>query len=154
MWKPAASLLALALVGGPVTVALAEDEAQVPTSPSTEERNRLALELETERLAVRGEESRHTDRPRRAARSERRERRGVDVPPALEAIAACESGGNPRAIGGGGTYGGKYQFSRETWASVGGEGDPADAPEAEQDRRAAILYARSGASSWPVCGGG
>jgi hypothetical protein len=74
------------------------------------------------------------------------------VPPHLEAIAQCESGGNPRAIGGGGAYRGKYQFSRETWAAVGGTGDPAAAPEAEQDRRAAILYARSGPGQWPVCG--
>jgi hypothetical protein len=72
--------------------------------------------------------------------------------PALEAIAACESGGNPSAIGGGGAYRGKYQFDYGTWASVGGSGDPAAAPEAEQDRRAAMLLARSGSNPWPVCG--
>jgi len=70
----------------------------------------------------------------------------------LQAIAACESGGNPRAIGGGGAFRGKYQFDYGTWASVGGTGDPAAAPEAEQDRRAALLLARSGTSPWPVCG--
>jgi hypothetical protein len=70
-----------------------------------------------------------------------------------EAIAACESGGNPTAIGGGGLYRGKYQFSYETWHSGGGSGDPAVAPEAEQDRRAALLLARDGAGHWPVCGG-
>lgn len=70
----------------------------------------------------------------------------------LSAIAQCESGGNPGAIGGGGRYRGKYQFDYGTWASVGGSGDPAAAPEAEQDRRAAILYARSGSTPWPVCG--
>lgn len=75
------------------------------------------------------------------------------VPPHLEAIAACESGGNPSAVGGGGAYRGKYQFSPATWQAVGGSGDPAAAPEAEQDRRAAILYAQSGASQWPSCGG-
>ena len=37
-------------------------------------------------------------------------------------------------------------------ASVGGSGDPAAAPEPEQDRRAAVLLARSGRSQWPVCG--
>jgi transglycosylase-like protein len=72
--------------------------------------------------------------------------------PALEAIAACESGGNPGAIGGGGAFRGKYQFDYGTWASVGGSGDPAAAPEAEQDKRAAMLLARSGSSPWPVCG--
>jgi len=71
----------------------------------------------------------------------------------LESIAQCESGGNPQAIGGGGQYRGKYQFTRESWAAVGGSGDPAAAPEAEQDRRAAMLYAQSGGSSWPACGG-
>ena len=76
----------------------------------------------------------------------------VRGPPQLQAIAQCESGGDPRAIGGGGAYRGKYQFSYSTWAGVGGTGDPAAAPEAEQDRRAAALYARSGAGQWPVCG--
>lgn len=70
----------------------------------------------------------------------------------LSAIAACESGGNPGAVGGGGTYRGKYQFDQQTWNSVGGSGDPASAPEAEQDKRAAMLYAQRGASAWPVCG--
>jgi Transglycosylase-like domain len=78
---------------------------------------------------------------------------GSAVSPQLEAIAACESGGDPTAIGGGGLYRGKYQFTYETWASVGGTGDPAAAPEAEQDARAAALLARDGAGHWPVCGG-
>jgi hypothetical protein len=76
----------------------------------------------------------------------------VAVPPHLEAIAQCESGGDPTAIGGGGLYRGKYQFSVATWQAVGGAGDPAAAPEAEQDKRAAILYERSGPGQWPVCG--
>ena len=75
------------------------------------------------------------------------------LPPELERIAACESGGDPAAIGGGGLYRGKYQFSLDTWWAMGGRGDPAAAPEAEQDRRALALYERSGASSWPSCGG-
>lgn len=74
------------------------------------------------------------------------------TPGHLQAIAACESGGNPRAVGGGGAYRGKYQFDYGTWASVGGTGDPAAAPEAEQDRRAAMLYARRGSAPWPTCG--
>ncbi|MEW6581939.1 MAG: transglycosylase family protein [Actinomycetota bacterium] len=72
---------------------------------------------------------------------------------ALQAIAQCESGGNPRALSPGGTYRGKYQFHPDTWRSLGGQGaDPAAASEAEQDRVAALLYARAGASPWPVCG--
>jgi transglycosylase-like protein len=70
----------------------------------------------------------------------------------LEAIAACESGGDPAIVSSDGLYRGKYQFSVDTWASVGGHGDPAAAPEAEQDYRAALLYSRSGSSPWPVCG--
>jgi soluble lytic murein transglycosylase-like protein len=70
----------------------------------------------------------------------------------LNAIAACESGGNPRAVSAGGTYRGKYQFDYGTWESVGGHGDPAAASEAEQDYRAALLYSRAGSSPWPVCG--
>jgi hypothetical protein len=70
----------------------------------------------------------------------------------LSAIASCESGGDPTAVSADGAYHGKYQFDYGTWASVGGSGDPAAAPEAEQDYRAALLYARGGSSPWPICG--
>jgi hypothetical protein len=70
----------------------------------------------------------------------------------LESIASCESGGNPTAVSSDGTYRGKYQFDYGTWESMGGSGDPAAAPEAEQDYRAALLYATSGSSPWPICG--
>ena len=70
----------------------------------------------------------------------------------LDAIAACESGGDPTAVSADGSYRGKYQFDYGTWASVGGSGDPAAAPEAEQDYRAALLYTQSGSSPWPICG--
>jgi hypothetical protein len=76
----------------------------------------------------------------------------VSVPPQMASIAQCESHGNPRSIGGGGLYRGKYQMTTSIWASVGGKGDPAAASEAEQDRRAALLYQRSGPGQWPVCG--
>ena len=88
-----------------------------------------------------------------AARTDRREAgfRAVAVPAVLQSIAACESGGNPATNTGNGFYG-KYQFTLETWASVGGTGNPAAASEAEQDMRAARLYARAGSAPWPVCG--
>jgi Transglycosylase-like domain len=70
----------------------------------------------------------------------------------LESIAACESGGDPTAVSSDGSYRGKYQFDSGTWESVGGSGDPAAAPEDEQDYRAALLYSQSGSSPWPVCG--
>jgi peptidoglycan hydrolase-like protein with peptidoglycan-binding domain len=72
----------------------------------------------------------------------------------LQRIAQCESGGSPTAVSADGTYRGKYQFDRTTWREMGGSGDPADAPEAEQDRVAAQLLAQRGTAPWPVCGGG
>ena len=71
--------------------------------------------------------------------------------PRLASIAECESGGDPKAISADGQYRGKYQFDRATWRSVGGKGDPAAAPEREQDRRAARLLARDGTKPWPNC---
>jgi hypothetical protein len=76
---------------------------------------------------------------------------GVKLPRVLRRIAECESGGNPTAVSPGGRHRGKYQFSRSTWKNIGGEGDPAEAPEAEQDRRALKLYRRSGTAPWPNC---
>lgn len=86
---------------------------------------------------------------KRITRLERRAGSTASAP--LQAIAACESGGNPSTNTGNGFYG-KYQFTQSTWQSVGGTGNPAAASEAEQDRRAAQLYAQSGSSPWPVCG--
>ena len=68
------------------------------------------------------------------------------------ALARCESGNNPRAVGGGGRYFGLYQFSIGTWHSVGGSGKPTDASPAEQTKRAKLLYQRRGSAPWPVCG--
>jgi hypothetical protein len=137
-------------LAAPVAVA-----AVGPTPPSSiaEPDGRSADAKRAEREAIR-REARHTRRTaiRRARRKAAPEAPKVAVPPHLEAIALCESGGDPRAIGGGGAYRGKYQFSYATWAAVGGSGDPAAAPEAEQDMRAAMLYARSGPGQWPVCG--
>ena len=76
----------------------------------------------------------------------------VAIPSHLAAIAACESGGNPSAVGGGGLYRGAFQMTYSAWASVGGKGDPAAAPMSEQVRRAAALYAQAGPGQWPVCG--
>jgi len=76
----------------------------------------------------------------------------IPIPAVLHRVADCESHGDPKAIGGGGSFRGAFQFMESTWAGVGGNGDPADAPLKEQYRRAAILMARSGSSPWPVCG--
>jgi peptidoglycan hydrolase-like protein with peptidoglycan-binding domain len=76
----------------------------------------------------------------------------VKLPPELQRIAQCESGGNPRAISRSGRYRGKYQFDQATWQSAGGTGDPAAAPESTQDRIALRLYRRRGTAPWPNCG--
>jgi hypothetical protein len=76
----------------------------------------------------------------------------VAVPAILQRIAQCESGGNPHAIDASGTYRGKYQFDYQTWHANGGTGDPASAPESEQDRIAMKLYQSRGTQPWPVCG--
>jgi transglycosylase-like protein len=92
----------------------------------------------------------------KGAKPRRHEQRFAHLPggvslSTLNSIADCESGGDPNAVSSDGTYRGKYQFDFGTWASVGGHGDPVRASEREQDYRAALLYVRSGSSSWPVC---
>jgi soluble lytic murein transglycosylase-like protein len=159
-------LLSLACVAAAVpAVALAAEEGNVPVTGTTADpsenrvdtrhRGKAAL-AEIERRHEKAEERRERARARKRAKQQGgavgAANGGATTPAHLQAIADCESGGNPRAIGGGGAYRGKYQFDRGTWASVGGSGDPAAAPEAEQDKRAAMLYARAGAAPWPVCG--
>jgi hypothetical protein len=107
------------------------------------------------RQKVRARQKREARREVKEAREE--EERFAQLPGGvsigtLEAIAACESGGDPEAVSPDGTYRGKYQFDQGTWESVGGSGDPAAAPEAEQDYRAALLYSEAGSSPWPICG--
>lgn len=97
-------------------------------------------------------------RAERRAELRRRRREAFSSLPAgvsmttLESIGACESGSDPTAVSSDGSYRGKYQFDFGTWEAVGGSGDPAAAPESEQDYRAALLYSQSGSSPWPVCG--
>jgi soluble lytic murein transglycosylase-like protein len=117
-----------------------------------------AAELQIiERPARRLERSIDVHLKREAERAERRQA-AIPTPDSLgvsqatlDAIASCESGGDPTAVNAGGYYG-KYQFDFGTWASVGGSGNPAEAPESEQDYRAALLYSRAGSSPWPICG--
>ena len=172
--KLLASALTVGALSAPVAIAVA-DENDSSANPSQAAVERQVVDLtkldEGHALSVR-RQLRDDRRDEREARAKKRAKlrpgSGPSVPPrpvaraqaggrehrlaALQAIAACESGGNPSAIGGGGAYRGKYQFDQGTWASVGGSGDPAAAPEAEQDKRAAMLYARAGAAPWPVCG--
>ena len=69
-----------------------------------------------------------------------------------EALARCESGGDPTIISRSGRYHGLYQFDRSTWKSVGGSGLASEASPDEQTRRAMTLYEERGAGPWPTCG--
>jgi Transglycosylase-like domain/Putative peptidoglycan binding domain len=86
-----------------------------------------------------------------SSRSLRRTSSDEGLPRILRLIAECESGGDPTEVSAGGRYRGKYQFSMGTWRAMGGEGDPAAAPEWLQDRIALKLYRRAGTSPWPNC---
>jgi septal ring factor EnvC (AmiA/AmiB activator) len=65
-------------------------------------------------------------------------------------IVMCESGGNYSALNPSSGAGGAYQILPSTWELYGGQGEPQNAPKAEQDRIAAEIWADSGGSAW-VC---
>ncbi len=69
-----------------------------------------------------------------------------------DALAACESGGNPTIVSSNGLWFGLYQFTIGTWQGVGGTGLPTEASAEEQTMRAQILYDRAGDGPWPNCG--
>lgn len=66
-------------------------------------------------------------------------------------IVICESGGNYGALNPSSGAGGAYQILPSTWQLYGGQGEPQNAPKAEQDRIAAEIWADSGPGAW-VCG--
>ena len=68
----------------------------------------------------------------------------------LDAIARCESGGNPDAYNPAGYYG-AFQFALATWHGLGMSGDPRDYTYAQQKYVALALYNRSGYAPWPHC---
>ena len=178
--KVLASAMTVGVLSAPVAIAVADtndtNTNDIPAGPtaqvSKEARDTANLKRAAARAELRREEkARKKAEARKRAKKRAKARKqaaaapqqqtaaapqqaggGSTAPGNLQAIAACESGGNPGAVDSSGTYRGKYQFDQQTWASVGGSGDPASAPEAEQDKRAAMLYSRTGASSWPVCG--
>ena len=134
---------------GSPSVGKAEVAQIAPLQPPVQRFHRLVHSIAHD---IRAEE-------RAAARKREREREeefaalpgGVSLS-TLEAIASCESGGDPTAVSSDGTYRGLYQFDFGTWESMGGSGDPAAASVAEQNYRAALLYSTAGSSPWPVCG--
>jgi soluble lytic murein transglycosylase-like protein len=143
-----ATATAAAESDGPAKVGIANAKA-VELAPLQRPIDRFQRVVDTVARQIRAERL-------AAQRKERREAfatlpGGVSLA-TLESIASCESGGDPTAVSSDGSYRGKYQFHPSTWEAVGGSGDPAAAPEDEQDYRAALLYSQSGSSPWPVCG--
>ncbi len=67
-------------------------------------------------------------------------------------IVMCESGGDYGAINPSSGAGGAYQILPSTWELYGGQGEPQNAPKAEQDTIAAEIWADSGPGAW-VCAG-
>jgi septal ring factor EnvC (AmiA/AmiB activator) len=65
-------------------------------------------------------------------------------------IVMCESGGDYGAVNPSSGAGGAYQILPSTWELYGGQGEPQNAPKAEQDRIAGEIWADSGGSAW-VC---
>jgi peptidoglycan hydrolase CwlO-like protein len=63
-------------------------------------------------------------------------------------IVMCESGGNYGALNPSSGAGGAYQILPSTWRAYGGQGLPHQAPPAEQDRIAAMIWRDSGPSAW------
>lgn len=80
-----------------------------------------------------------------------RTRRAEPTPEQWAALRFCEST-ETYNIDTGNTFYGAYQFTWETWGTVGGDDNPAHAPPAEQDARARLLYADRGSQPWPICG--
>jgi septal ring factor EnvC (AmiA/AmiB activator) len=87
-----------------------------------------------------------------AAEAEDEVERWLGGPYAIPAyIVLCESGGNYGAINASSGAGGAYQILPSTWELYGGQGEPQNAPKAEQDQIASEIWADSGPGAW-VCG--
>jgi hypothetical protein len=102
-------------------------------------------ESTSERSTATNTSPRYTRLYRRTTRREKRWARRT---------AECESGGNPRAIGGGGAYRGAFQFLRSTWRTSPKSpgGDPIRYTYRTQAVVAIMLKRKMGTRPWPVCG--
>lgn len=72
-----------------------------------------------------------------------------------QALAQCESGGNPRIVSANGMYKGLYQFSDATWIAIGGgqyapTADQAS-PEAQTKMAQKLVSQYGFASQFPAC---
>lgn len=139
-------------------------KASVEQRRAEEEAARLAAEEAHRQEHARAAAEAHAEQHRRAeARAQARtsshthtrtetSNSGGNTGGHLASIRQCESGGDYGAVSPSGKYRGAYQFDQQTWESVGGSGDPANASPAEQDTRAQELKNQRGSSPWPNCG--
>lgn len=118
---------------------LADVEAEL--ARAEDERDALAAELEA--VEVHAASARQVEAATPAP--------SASLTAQLDRLAACESGGDPRAYNPAGPYLGAFQFDAQTWRSVGGTGDPRDHPYATQRALAAKLHGLRGWAPWPAC---
>ena len=133
----------VAVVASGDPLATAQPVETVPTTappPPTTDPAIAAREAAARAAAARASRAAAAARPRVAV--------GGDV---WGALARCESGGNPQAVGGGGRYFGAFQFSLGAWRAAGMSGNPVDYDYGTQLAAAQRLQARSGWGQWPHC---
>jgi LysM repeat protein len=122
------------------------------TAPAAKATGKHTKKVHTDHVsksAARHAKAKHSKPSRSAARPHTSSK--ASMTSAWRKVANCESSLNPRAVNPAGYYG-LFQFDLRTWRSVGGHGNPINASAAEQYLRAKMLYAKRGASPWPVCG--
>lgn len=154
-----AALAAVAFAG--CAAPASEPAAHIVTQPASAVAPAASIELAVppitappKKVAVGGDPraalraSRSAPRPAAARTAAPRPVVGGDV---WGALARCESGGNPKAVGGGGRYYGAFQFTPSTWRSLGYSGLPTDHDYGTQLAAAQRLQARSGWGQWPHC---
>lgn len=135
-------LLYLALL---LIAALTSGEAGVNTAPSVTSSVKDTHDAALGRLRVPApaSRSRHTEPPSR-----------LDLLD-WQAMARCESSGDPRAVSASGKYRGLYQFDADFWRTYGGLSyakRPENATVREQTIVAQRGYAARGRAPWPFCG--
>lgn len=141
----------------PPTIA-APTIAPGPAPPDPIEERNVALRASRARTAA-SEAERRRILAEAVARAERiaaaaaeKLARPVAIPADVwAALARCESGGNPRAVGGGGRYFGAFQFTPAAWRDGGGTGHPLDHDYGTQLAVAQRLQAKRGWGQWPHC---
>jgi resuscitation-promoting factor RpfB len=120
----------------------------IDTLPTTTEAPTSTTVPESRRSATSKRVARKRPPTQRATRSASSAPVTGDV---FDALAQCESGGDPRKNTGNGYYG-AFQFKLSTWRGLGMSGNPIDHSYAVQKAAAQRLVARAGfRSQFPGC---